>query len=219
MSRINDLGGIHGFGPITPQAGEPVFHAEWEGRILAIQRALGYTRSWHIDQFRDAQERLPPPLYLSLSYYERWLLGLERNCVEAGLVTEDELATGRSLHPAKPVTRSLRMADVDAVFARGAYGRPVTRDARFAPGDRVRARNLNTPTHTRLPRYAHGRAGAVEALRGFHVYPDALVAGQGEDPQWLYTVVFDARELWGEGGADPGVKVSLEAFEPYLEAA
>lgn len=67
MSRINDLGGIHGFGPITPQAGEPVFNAEWEGRILAIQRALGYTRSWHIDQFRDAQERLPPPLYLSLS--------------------------------------------------------------------------------------------------------------------------------------------------------
>ena len=142
MSRINDLGGIHGFGPITPQAGEPVFHAEWEGRILAIQRALGYTRSWHIDQFRDAQERLPPPLYLSLSYYERWLLGLERNCVEAGLVTEDELATGRSLHPPKPVTRSLRIADVDAVFSRGAYGRPIIRDARFAPGDRVRARNL-----------------------------------------------------------------------------
>ncbi|MGE5669730.1 MAG: SH3-like domain-containing protein, partial [Betaproteobacteria bacterium] len=42
------------------------------------------------------------------------------------------------------------------------------------------------------------------------------VAGRGEDPQWLYTVVFTGRELWGEQ-ADPSLSVSIEAFEPYLQ--
>ena len=60
-----------------------------------------------------------------------------------------------------------------------------------------------------------GRVGVVEAIRGCHVFPDSVTTGGGENPQWLYTVVFDARELWGEN-ADPTLKVSIEAFEPYL---
>jgi nitrile hydratase len=40
----------------------------------------------------------------------------------------------------------------------------------------------------------------------------------GENPQWLYTVVFDGAELWGPN-ADPTVKISIDAFEPYLERA
>jgi nitrile hydratase len=55
-------------------------------------------------------------------------------------------------------------------------------------------------------------------LRGCHVFPDAVVAGQGEDPHWLYTVVFDGRDLWGPEG-DPTSKISVEAWEPYLEPA
>ena len=82
----------------------------------------------------------------------------------------------------------------------------------------MRTRNINPTGHTRLPRYARGRTGLVEALRGCHVYPDAVTSGRGEDPQWLYTVVFTSRELWG-AEADPTVKVSIEAFEPYLELA
>jgi nitrile hydratase len=62
-----------------------------------------------------------------------------------------------------------------------------------------------------------GHIGLVERLHGCHVFPDAVVAGKGEDPQWLYTVVFDGRELWG-ADADPTVKISIEAFEPYLES-
>jgi nitrile hydratase len=80
----------------------------------------------------------------------------------------------------------------------------------------VRARNLNPPTHTRLPRYARGRAGVVESIRGCHVFPDSAAIGEGENPQWLYTVRFDGRELWGEA-SDPRLEVSIEAFEPYLE--
>jgi nitrile hydratase len=82
----------------------------------------------------------------------------------------------------------------------------------------VRTKVIHPATHTRLPRYARGRIGTIEALRGCHVFPDSTAVGAGENPQWLYTVVFDGRELWGEN-TDPTLTVSIDAFEPYLEAA
>ena len=103
-------------------------------------------------------------------------------------------------------------------MTRGSFGRPAPAPARFAAGDRVRAKNIHPTTHTRLPRYARGHVGVVESVRGCHVFPDSVAIGQGENPQWLYTVCFDGRELWG-ADADPTVKVSIEAFEPYLELA
>ena len=82
----------------------------------------------------------------------------------------------------------------------------------------MRIKNINPPTHTRLPRYARGKLGTVEAVRGCHVFPDTAALGAGENPQWLYAVVFAGRELWGEE-ADPSIMVSIEAFEPYLMPA
>jgi nitrile hydratase len=108
--------------------------------------------------------------------------------------------------------------DLGGAFTRGSFSRPTPTSARFKPGDRVRAKNIHPRGHTRLPRYARGHVGIVEAIRGCHVFPDSVAAGGGESPQWLYTVVFEGRELWGEG-ADPALKVSVEAFEPYLEPA
>jgi nitrile hydratase len=96
--------------------------------------------------------------------------------------------------------------------------RTAPRAARFGPGDRVRARNLNPRTHTRLPRYARGHVAAVAATRGCHVFPDVHAHGGGEDPQWLYTIEFSGRELWG-AEADPTSMVSIDAFEPYPEPA
>ena len=63
-----------------------------------------------------------------------------------------------------------------------------------------------------------GHVGVVERDHGCHVFPDSAAIGAGENPQWLYTVVFDGRELWG-ADADPTVKISIDAFEPYLEPA
>jgi nitrile hydratase len=34
--------------------------------------------------------------------------------------------------------------------------------------------------------------------------------------EWLYTVRFEGRELWG-ADADPMLKVSIDAFQPYLD--
>ena len=114
--------------------------------------------------------------------------------------------------------RTLAAADVGKTLTRGDFARPTNQPARFKEGDRVRTKNINPATHTRLPRYARAKTGTVEAIRGCHVFPDTAALGAGDDPHWLYTVVFTGRELWGDD-ADPAVKVSIEAFEPYLDPA
>jgi nitrile hydratase len=218
MNDVHDMGGIRGFGPVLPEANEPPFHAKWEGRVLAMQRATGYLGLWTIDASRAAIETLPPDIYLAASYYEKWALGVEKCLIEHDLVGADEIAAGHSLRPGKKLARKLMAADIDTKLKRGAYDRPAPAPARFAPGNLVRAKNLNPSTHTRLPRYARGHLGMIEAIRGCHVFPDTAAIGQGENPHWLYTVVFAGRELWGDA-ADPNLKVSVEAWEPYLEPA
>ena len=84
MDGIHDMGGMHGFGKVEREKDEPVFHAEWEGRTLALNRAMGYTGIWTIDQTRYGIERLPPDLYLTASYYKKWAIRLEKLIVELG---------------------------------------------------------------------------------------------------------------------------------------
>jgi len=216
-NSVHDMGGMHGFGPVEAEPNEPLFHAAWEARVRALQRAMGATGVWTIDGFRAAQELLAPLTYLSSSYYERWFRALERQVVRHGLVGEDEIAAGRVLRPGIRLNRKLTLDDAKANRS-GRYDRPAPGMARFKAGDSVRTRNINPTTHTRLPRYARDKLGTVEAVRGCHVFPDTAAIGAGENPQWLYTVVFTGRELWGED-ADPAIRVSIEAFEPYLAPA
>jgi nitrile hydratase beta subunit len=216
-NSIHDMGGMHGFGPVEPEPNEPVFHAPWESRVLAMQRAMGATRLWTIDGGRASLENLRPLAYLGSSYYRRWFLGLERRLVTFGLVGEDEIAAGRSLRPGRRLNRKLTVEDAKA-NRYADFARPAPAPARFKPGEQVRTANINPETHTRLPRYARSKTGTIEAVRGCHVFPDSAAIGAGDNPQWLYTVVFSARELWGEA-ADPRVSVSIEAFEPYLAPA
>ena len=218
MDGVHDMGGMHGFGTVEPEPNEPVFHAEWEARCLALNRAMGAAGAWTIDEGRAGIEELPPVVYLSRSYYGKWALRLENMVVKLGFAGADEIAAGHALRPGKPLKRRFDLGAVARTLTRGSFGRPAQAPARFKIGDRVRTRNIHPPTHTRLPRYARGRVGVIEASRGCHVFPDSVAIGAGEDPQWLYTVLFAGRELWGEN-ADPTLTVSIEAFEPYLEAA
>jgi nitrile hydratase len=217
MDGIHDMGGMHGFGKVEPEKDEPVFHAAWEGRCLALNRAMGAIGAWTIDEGRAGIEQLPPDVYLASSYYRKWALRLENMVVARGFAGADELAAGHAMRAGKPPARKLTAAEVPRMLTRGSYGRPALAPARFAVGDRVRAKNIHPATHTRLPRYARGHIGVVEAIRGCHVFPDSTAVGGSENPQWLYTVVFDARELFGDA-ADPTLQVSIEAFEPYLES-
>jgi nitrile hydratase len=214
-----DLGGrADAAGPIAcdDDDGE-AFHAPWHARALAVTLAMGATGAWNIDMSRAARETLPD--YQRLGYYEIWIGALQRLLRERGLVGDDELAAGRALRPAPALPRRLQAADVPQVLARGSPTlRTPTAPARFAVGQRVRARAGNVPHHSRLPGYAQGRCGVIERLHGAHVYADAHAQGLGEQPQWLYTVVFDGAELWGSSGAG-AQRVSVDAWEPYLQPA
>jgi nitrile hydratase beta subunit len=210
-----DLGGQEEHGRIVPEPEGELFHAPWERQVLALTLAIGAVGAWNLDMSRSARETLPE--YGSLSYYEIWIRALERLLIEHELVGPDEIAAGRMLQPPQRGLRVLQAADVAGVLAKGSpTQRSPTARARFAVGDRVRMRAVEVGHHTRLPGYARGKIGHIDQVRGVHVFADAHAQGLGEQPQWLYTVVFNARELWGNDGAR-GQSVSIDAWEPYLE--
>ena len=217
MNGAADLGGMMGFGPVIGEPEDEYFHADWERRALAITLAVSAVGAWSIDAGRHARESFSPAEYLSSTYYEIWIKALERLLLDTGLVEADELAQRRSLRPGVPVNRTLSATAVPAVLAAGTrYDRPVDVPARFAVGDRVRTRNMHPTGHTRLPRYARGKVGVIERVHGAHVLPDTNAHGAGEHPQWLYAVLFDARELWGDA-AEAGLTITIDVWESYLE--
>ncbi len=211
-----DLGGTTGHGPIVPEPEGEVFHHDWEGRTLALTLASGSARRWNIDMSRRYRETLPD--YPDLSYYEIWFESLQRLLAERGLVTEEELTAGHRLVDPAEVPGVLRAEWVAAALSSGG---PTEREpaapARFSVGDRVRTRSGHVDHHTRLPGYAAGKVGVVERVHGAHVFPDTNAHDGGEQPQWLYTVVFDAADLWPD--AEPGNQVTIDAWEPYLSSA
>lgn len=222
MNGVHDMGGQQGFGPVVAEAQEPLFHADWERRALALTLAMGATGQWNIDLSRSARESLPPAVYLGSSYYAIWLRAMEQLMRERGLADADELQDGQMRTPAKPVARVLRAGDVETSLARGSpTSRPPLAPALFSVGSRVRARNLHPQGHTRLPRYVRGHPGTIALVHGAHVFADAHASRPLppflEQPQWLYTVVFAAQDLWGPE-ADATVQVSVDAWESYLEA-
>jgi nitrile hydratase len=216
MNGPQDMGGQTGFGPVLSESNEPVFHADWEARVLAMTVAMGATGSWNIDTSRHARETTPALTYWSSSYYEIWLEGLIKLMTERELITEDEVASGQVRMPPKPLKRVLAAGAVSNVLAKGGPAtRPCAKPQAFAIGDRVRAKNLHPTGHTRLPRYARGKTGEIAAVHGTHVFPDSSAHGKGDDPQWLFTVRFSARELWGKESHD---HIHIDLWEPYLEA-
>jgi hypothetical protein len=203
VNGVHDLGGMHGFGAIPVEPDEPVFHAAWEGRVLAMQGRGRRTHLYNLDEFRHAIERMPAARYLAASYYERWLTAIETLLLEKGIVTPEELATGSAVGPAEP---SEAPAD----------DRPPLRP-RFAVGEAVFTRNTHPSGHTRLPRYARGRRGVVRSVHGPFLLPDTNARRSSRDWEPVYAVELSARELWGDGApARDGVCVDI--WESYLES-
>ena len=219
MNGVHDLGGMHGMGSIAPEPDEPVFHHEWERRSFALMLAAGFLGKWNIDMSRHAREQMPGPEYLNTTYYEHWLFGLERLLVEKGLLSPEELRTGRARGPAPDQHGALRSSDVGIILLRGSSARRADgAQPRFKPGDSVLTRNIHPVGHTRLPRYARGKRGIVERDHGLYVFPDTNAMGLGEKPQHCYSVRFTLRELWGPD-ASLRDSVYLDLWDDHLEAS
>jgi len=217
VNGVHDMGGMEGFGPIAPEPNEPVFHHRWEARALALTLAVGAWGRWTLDQSRHARERIPAADYLRMSYYEKWVAGLVALLVESGLVTRKEI---EDAHAAPGAKKSSPRLTADRVAVSLASGGPTLREIaaapRFAKGAVVRARNLHPSGHTRLPRYVRGRIGTITRHHGAHVFPDTNAHALGEQPQHLYQVRFETRELWGSAQQNA---VYLDLWESYLEPA
>jgi nitrile hydratase len=225
VNGIHDMGGLQGFGPVPREENEPAFHADWEGVILTISRLRGVLGLWSIDEQRHGVERMDPRAYLTESYYARWLASDEMLLVEKGILTPEEIEARVAYyaeHPDEEVPRHEDPALADRVRrsldSPAAFDREPGRPPRFAPGDRVLTHRERPKGHTRLPGYARGRLGVIHRVHGTYVFPDSLVAGQGEDPQPLYSVRFDGGELWGES-TEPGETIYIDLWESYLQPA
>jgi len=90
-----------------------------------------------------------------------------------------------------------------------------TRAAAFAAGDRVRTRDVDPPGHTRIPGYACGKRGVVDGVHGPYRLPDTNAQLLSVDWEPVYTVAFEARELWGPR-AEPRASVRVDLWQSYL---
>lgn len=223
MTRVHDMGGRFGDGPVVPEEEGVMFHADWHPRALALTLACGTLGQWNIDISRRAREQLTPKDYARFSYYEKWIAALADLLVEVDAVTPEELA-GATPTPSPLAQKALKPKAVGPVLAAGGPAdRPSDVAAVFRPGDTVKTRRISANRlveggHTRLPRYAAGAKGRVVCYHGCHVLPDSAAHRLGEAPEPLYAVAFAASELWANP-EHPRDEVILDLWQSYLEPA
>jgi nitrile hydratase len=216
MNGVHDLGGMHGFGPVDLHDPALRFEHEWEPAVVAMQSAMERSVT-NIDEFRHAIERMDPVHYLGSTYFEHWVESVVTGCLEHGIFDETTLAARE---------RAARDGDLAAAApgplrpARDRGAHPFRREAatapRFVPGDHVATRNVAPAGHTRLARYLRGKPGVVDAYRGCFIFPDTNAHNLGESPQHLYSVRFEAADLW-DGDAGEREAIYADLFESYLE--
>ena len=219
MDGIHDLGGKQGYGPIDVDDGESSFHHDWEGRewgIAQCARTPGITIDW----WRHCRELIMPVDYLGRSYFDSWAQTDFATYIEAGWITLAEVDAGHSLDDTRPepppALGVAQVLDEDRAHAYR-FDAEIDTPPKFDLGEQVRTLAHGHAGHTRLPQYARDRVGVVHARHGAHVFPDLSARGQ-EIHQHLYSIVFDAAELWPEarGSRD---KVYLDLWEAYLREA
>ncbi len=219
MNGVHDMGGQQGMGPVEYEKNEPVFHADWEGRVYALTRAMRAWRKWNLDADRHTLELLPPVDYLRMSYYERWARRLAAQVVLYGLVSKEEIESGIAAPASTKASPVFNLATSSRWLNRGiASSQDSTVRPLFKVRQRVRARNIHPKGHTHSPRYARGKTGVIVRDHGVYLFPDTNAHFQGEKRQHVYSVRFAARELWGED-ASPRDSVYLDMWDDYLERA
>jgi nitrile hydratase subunit beta len=218
MNSIADIGGTQGWGPAHPPRRDgPVFGEPWQGRAFALALLSVRRSGQNIDAFRHAQERLDRAAYFDEGYFGRWLNAAELVLTDSAILAPGAIdARARNLR-SEGVVEPPTPEPTPPPYAPAAAGslRSVDTAPAFAVGERVRAKDLSPPGHTRLPGYVRGHAGVIELIQPAAVLPDTNAHYQGENPQHVYSVRFDSRELWG-AGAEP-FAVTVELYESYLE--
>ena len=227
MNGVHDLGGTVGLGPVAPvnEQEEPVFYSDWERRVFALL-VPSLLAGINLDEFRHGIERMHPAEYLSSRYYEHWLHTIEKNLMEKGVLDPKELEERVRYYKENPEAALPDREDAEQtkmlleIMRTGASTKmPKNAEPAFKPGQPVQVRNYHPSGHTRLARYLRGKHGVVERVYDSFVFPDTNSKGEGENPQFVYCVRFDAQEVWGPETSEPNETIYFDLWEPYLEAA
>ncbi|WP_052668588.1 nitrile hydratase subunit beta [Nitriliruptor alkaliphilus] len=225
MNGVHDLGGTDGLGPVITEENEPVWHSEWEKAVFTMFPTNFAKGHFNVDSFRFGIEKIHPADYLSSRYYEHWLHSIEHAVVDQGVVDAEELEARTRHYLENPDAPLPDRQDPDLVplvetISRGGGSarRESDKAPRFEVGDRVRVKRDEVPHgHTRRARYVQGREGVIVQAHGAFIYPDSAGNGGPEDPEHVYTILFEASHLWGERTGDSNGTVTFDAWEPYLE--
>ena len=218
MDGVHDLGGKQGFGPVDVDDAGPPFHHDWEGRewgIAQCARTPGITIDW----WRYCRELIMPEDYLTRPYFDSWAQTDFATFIEAGWITLAEISALKSdagilrraeTMPAMTLQQVLQ-EDRDHAIR---FDAVIDSSPAFSVGQQVITASHGNTGHSRLPQYARGRLGTIQAHNGAHVFPDLSAAGE-EVHQHCYNVMFAAAELWPEAAASHD-KVYLDLWESYL---
>ena len=219
MDGIHDLGGRHGFGKIDVDEPEEQFHEDWEARVRSLVNAMCRAPDWNIDWFRHCRELIDPMDYLSRPYLDQWVQTYCAMLVNSGWATVEEVSIGRSAgSPPELPKAPMSASDVKAQPMKLVrFDSHVEQEPIYSLGQHVRARQHVTIGHTRLPAYVRGHRGRIHAHHGAHVYPDDNALNHKSHVH-LYSVEFEASELWPEAAASKDV-IFLDLWEPYLETS
>lgn len=227
MNGVHDLGGTEGLGPVAPlkEDEEPVFYSDWERGVFSLLVPV-LLAGVNLDEFRHGIERMHPAEYLSSRYYEHWLHTYETNLVEKGIVEEQELQEKIRYYRENPDAPLPQRDDPEqtktliGVLRAGASTKmPKDGEPQFKPGQTVRVKNYHPSGHVRIARYLRGKQGVVERVYDSFVFPDTNSKGEGENPQFVYSVRFEAQDVWGAETSEPNQKIYFDLWEPYLDAA
>jgi nitrile hydratase beta subunit len=217
MDGIHDLGGREGFGPVDVNEPEEQFHEPWEARLRCIVNAMSRAPDWNIDWFRHCRELIDPIDYLSRPYFDQWMQTYAAMMVNSGIATVAEIAAGKSNSSATGVTAPMTVEQArTANLGKRRFDAEIDAPPRYAVGNTVRTLRQGQSTHTRLPAYVRAHTGRIEKHHGAHVMADSNALGNKRH-EHLYTVGFDASELWPDAPARD--KVMLNLWESYLEPA
>lgn len=225
MNGVHDMGGMHGFGPIERGEKEPVFHSAWESRVFGMAICLGSQGVYDPVGLRFGLEEIEPATYLASSYFERWLLATEKALLEKGALTAEELDAKMEFFrensdaaPPRKEDPAVRERLVNMLYTYKSPHRDVGVAPRFRVGDHVQVNNVHVQGHTRLPRYVRDKRALIVRFYGVDDFHDTIPEGSEAEPQPVYNVRFEARELWGES-AEANESLYIDMYESYLNPA
>jgi nitrile hydratase len=162
---------------------------------------------------------IDPVDYLTRPYFDSWAQTHIAAFIDSGAFTLDEIVAGKSATAAVDRQPSQDPDDIVAAVEAQAYryDREIEAKPAYATGDRIFTKQFVPGHHTRLPAYARGKPGVIHAHHGAHVFADSSAQGR-EEAQHIYSVVFEARDLWIEA-KNKNDRVYLDLWESYLDPA